>query len=349
MKRFMIVITVLVMVLLSGISCAEGNVQSQSNAVEWEKVHYKNQSDQYTDYYYLRAIIIGQALAQDGGTQAAYMTAFVSEDGLTFSLYAEGTQTPIYNSREDFTNPVDISLKDMGLKKEVTAVLPKDSSEWKFPDEEIGGLSINDLVIIEMRQNGTVNLTIPFIGWGGRTDNVPTLVSFSIPSNGSNFTTLYSSAVANEWKEAVSTSEAQAKEALASGALVDSLAPILDYTEEVANTASAAKSMLTLNLDITLQKNATSNPKMNFYVDGQKVATINEGETFHGSCSLEYGGHSISIEHAGNVWNYINTYSFDLDSDNATIKLSVKDHDVMGYYEVSVKQADVSNWKETKK
>ena len=350
MKKFVIVISVLLMILLAGICCAEGTAQPQGNAVEWKKIHYTDESDQYTDQYYLRTVITGQAAAQDGSTQAAYMNAFASEDGFTFALFPEKSQTALHNNgTEDFTCTVNIILESIGLQRDVKIVLPKDSGEWAFLDEDIAGFSLNDLVIMEIRQQGTVYLTIPFIGWNGRTDHVSTTVSFSIHSNGSNFSKLYSSAVANEWKEDVSTSEAQAKAALASGALADSLAPVLNYMEEAANSASAAKPMLTLNLDITLQKNIGTNPKMNIYVDGQKVTTIAEGKTFKKSYSLEYGRHSISIEHDGNVYYYMNTYSFDLVSDNATIKLSVKDQDVRGKYEVSVIQADVTNWKETRK
>ena len=206
MKKYVFAISVLMMILVIGICCAEGS--GQGRAVEWEKVHFTDRNGKTMENYFLTADIYGVAESEDGEVQAACMRLFIGEGGLFFELYAQGNEIPMYNSREEaFTNPIQIGLDNMGLKTEVTAALPGNSSKWVLSNERIGGISISDLVIIELRQFGNARIMIPFYGWGGRKDGVATWVMFSIPSINGDFLRLYSSAEANGWKEAVMTAQ----------------------------------------------------------------------------------------------------------------------------------------------
>ena len=120
--------------------------------------------------------------------------------------------------------------------------------------------------------------------------------------------------------------------------LVNSFAPILDYARYYTEPE------LTMNLDVTLKRNWPKDPVMNLYVDGYYVTTVYEGQTFRGSYLISRGAHTITIEHNDRDGYYCDTFSFSLVSDDSTITLAVKDHDVVGYYEVDVLRVDVANW-----
>ena len=341
MKKFLTLMIALSMMLISCVCHAEGT--QQTGTVEWKTQHFVGQDGNETDRYYLTAVIEGKAVDGNGHEQKAYMRAFVEEAGVFFSLYAEGDRSPIFNSGDAASHPVYLQFQKKGLKTESTVIFGQNSSEWSFQNGQVSGSTIPDLIIREWAQSGTVDITIPFLGWGGKTDSVGTMVSFSIPAGRGNFPVLYSDAVLNNWTESREKSASpNSQETDMPMTLAESLAPVLTLPQSYSSPD------LALNLDITLKKNNTTNPEMRLYVDGQYVGTIYEGQTFRERYSLPSGAHSISIEHKG-AYHYVNTFSFDLLSDNATIKLSVKDHDVVGYYEVSVLQADVANWKETVK
>ena len=182
----------------------ETGEEKQTQAVEWRIAHYPDQNGNEMDYYYLTAEIDGQSVSEDGGKQTSHMTMFVTEDEFSFMLYAQGMSYPMGNNgNEDFTNPVHIRLNTIGFETDATAVIPQGSAVWAFQDDRYGGMTLDEMIIIELRQHGTVELEMPFLGWAGRKDNVLTTISFSIPSSTGNFQNLYSSAEANSWKKTV--------------------------------------------------------------------------------------------------------------------------------------------------
>ena len=65
----------------------------------------------------------------------------------------------------DFANPSNVSLV-MGTETETTFTLPSGSKLLTFDQNEtIGGQSISDLIVMEIKFYGNVYLWIHFVGW----------------------------------------------------------------------------------------------------------------------------------------------------------------------------------------
>lgn len=207
-KQKMVSIFAVIMMIFTSMTCyAQSSLPQQETQTDWTIRHYTDGNGNPIEDFYLVAAAAGTAVAEDGSTAAAYMQMYVDANGFSFALLPDGMENFMYNSTsEDFTNPVYVSL-DMGIETEATMILPVNSSEIFFDSSEsVGGMSIGELIIAEMRQYGTVNLQIPFLGWGGRTDGVMTMLSFYLPQDQSNFHDMILAAENAGWREAVAGS-----------------------------------------------------------------------------------------------------------------------------------------------
>lgn len=202
--RMMSIFAVIMMIVTSMPCYAQSSLPQQKTQMDWTIQHYTDGNGNTLEDFYLVSAAVGTAEAEDGSASAAYIQMYVDAKGFSFALLPDGMEKFMYNSTgEDFINPVYVSL-DMGVETEATMILPVNSSEIFFDSSEsVGGMSISELIIMEMRQYGTVNLQIPILGWGGRTDGVVTILSFSLPQDETNFHDMLVNAENSGWKEAV--------------------------------------------------------------------------------------------------------------------------------------------------
>ena len=168
----------------------------------WTLVHFRDSEGNPAEEYYLRRDLIVDLQTQDGETGTGYASVFIDNDVFTFCLGTEEVWITNYGE-EQISNPVYIST-GMGLQKETSIILPAGSNEWRFDDSDtVGGGSVNEMVVTEMRANGKIDLQIPIMGWGGRSDGVGTLVSMTLSEQDGTFHDLWVEAKGNGWKKPV--------------------------------------------------------------------------------------------------------------------------------------------------
>ena len=196
-------------------------------ACQWEITHITDENGGYLDNYYLTTWADGTAAAADGGVSDVKMLAGVTGNTFLFVISSEasdaagtpgssdtsdnsgmpsgtvnsdGTAAEDPDTEKNLPVQVYVSLAGMGFSDAFMAERSPETGVWSFTYDDTDSVRIEELIIQEMRQQGSVTLTIPAFEWGGRTDGIGTWLTFTLQQYGGNFRELYSEAEENGWK-----------------------------------------------------------------------------------------------------------------------------------------------------
>ena len=244
---------------------------------KWEVHHYRSDGNPVENYY-LTADVSGVANYEDGTTAAAFIRLYVDNGLLTFCL-GPSYETRLVNKGET-TAPNSIWFStNMGLEGMTTIFMEPGSDEVYFdPQATIGGMSVNDVLLQDMRTYGCLTFRIPMNSFAGK--DMKCILDFYMPFYSSEFRDLYAQAQADGWKQPVET-ESQTE----SQAQVE-----LQSIEEEINK---------INVELTVNYKANelfSIYDADMYVDGELVKTFSQGTSSRVTLKVKRGEeHTVSF------------------------------------------------------
>ena len=200
-------------VIVTGTWTASGSAQAQEGA-EWEICHLAD-----SDGIYLQECVSGIARGENGVSAGTGIQVYLYKDVLSFSLFAEDVQGPITlnpDNNGNYSLNAQVTLEDMGISRQVSILYSPDTKVYFFSgNDTVDGvtrngkpLTINDAVLLEMYQAGSVDLTLSYAGWAGDLSGIPTVVYFTLPQYSGNFRQTYETAADLGWRDTAWTSYA---------------------------------------------------------------------------------------------------------------------------------------------
>ena len=153
--------------------------------------------------YFLASSLIEGSLynSMDNSVYRTYVQAFIDEGIVYFSIYGdEDRASSLINTSNDVRIQSILVCTDSGIMTNVKAVQTAENSEFYLdPTKVIGGMSVNDLILTDLRMNGRTKFWIITDNWNGVWQNSPLIFSFSLNADSNQFRSLLDQAEEVNW------------------------------------------------------------------------------------------------------------------------------------------------------
>ena len=180
----------------SAAATAEKESGASVQTAEW-----KLKEDENGSCYLVSPLFTGSIHSAEGKDYYAFLQAFIDQDVLLFKTYSNSDyQEGIYNHTDSYQRMSALVYTESGVFSEVDVIFYPNSNQFYLdPVKTVGGLTISQLIELDLRTGGRTQLCITTDSWNGGHTSSYAICRFVLSADSGQFISLLNEATERNW------------------------------------------------------------------------------------------------------------------------------------------------------